>query len=281
MSDWLHRHIMFKWLGCMLLLVLFLGGCKPEDVHPTDSPTPPSTTVLKVGMDPHLGLPFIQKTMRGQQVSYGGFEVDVIQFLAHKLKRQIQIVEVPWDKLLEAVQTGQVELALNALEKPINANVYPDVRYSSHYYSSFQQLVILKQDNFTYNLSDLKSKAIGVVKNSTAEALLKELNPLKKANMDIRRFPDPSALFAALVQRKVKAALADRAVAQWYKWKYPVLKLTGDRILESPFIIAIHQSQSELLKQINQQLQQNARKPDFISIFVRWHLSSLSKVKPH
>lgn len=275
------RNFMFKGLGGLFLLVLFLGGCKPENVQPTDSPTLPIATVLKVGMDPHLGLPFIQKITRAQQVSYGGFEVDVIQFLAQKLKRQIQIVEVPWDKLLEAVQTGQVDMALNALEKPIKANIYPDVRYSSHYYSSFQQLVILKQDNFTYNLSDLKGKSIGVVKNSTAEALLKELNPLKKANMDIRRFPDPSTLFSALVQRKIKAVLADRAVAQWYKWKYPVLKLTGDRILESPFVIAIHQNQSELLKQINQQLKENARKPDFISIFVRWHLSSLSKVKPH
>ncbi len=230
--------------------------------------------VLKVGMDPVIGAPFIYKATPD---TYGGFEYDIAQYLAEQLGYQLQVVETPWDQLFKRVATHKIDMALNAIEKPSGSGLGqlpPNLSFSTHYYTAFQQLVVPHKDTFTYNLSDLKNKPVGVVKDSIGEVLLTDLNRLKQAAIQVRPYPTPEALFAALQSGKIKATLTERALAGWEVSQHKDLKLTGEKITQDiPYVAVVPQDNPELLNKINQTLEKARKDKAFLAIFSKWGVS--------
>lgn len=250
-------------LGGLALLLLGLSGC----------PTQPSGPVpLRVAMDPRIGQPFVYETTQDQ---YSGFEVDLSRYLAAKLQRPLKIVPLRWNTLPDAVRKRRADLALNAIEKPGKGLLPEALATTEHYYTAYQQLAVRAQDKFTYNLSDLKTKKVGVVSGSVAELLLEELNQLKKAGIQIEAFSSPEAAFAALNAGKLQATLTERAFASWYRFQNQKnIRLTGEPITaEVPYVGLVRAEDAELLKALNGILIAGRKDPAFRKIFDKWHVS--------
>lgn len=249
-------------------LLLMLSAC-PAAQNTAEGPAP-----LKVAMDPSLGSPFVYRIGETADASWKGFEVDILHYLAQQLERPLAIEATQWERLAERVQKKEVDLALNAIEKPLSSTLPEQLAYSEHYYTSFQKLAVHTSDNYTYNLSDLKGKAVGVVKDSVGELMLQELNKSKEAGIQIKGFDTPEAAFASLSAKEISATLTERAVASWLSWKKDTVKLTGEPIgAEVPYVALLHSDSSQLLSDINRILKQARNEPDFQAIFDKWHVS--------
>ena len=250
-------------LRCFFLGVLLsLSACAPK----TDTPQ-----ALVVAMDPAIGSPFIYQASPEQ---YGGFEVDLGKYLAEKLERPLKIQPGHWGDLPEMVRRKKVDLALNAIEKPVNGEAPKNLSFTASYYTAYQKLAVHNNDNYTYNLSDLKAKKVGVVVNSIGALLLQELNRLKKSEISIRTYNTPDELFAALAKKEVTATLTERAVASWYAWKNKQIKLTGDAITTPmPYVALVRTENAELLSAVNTIFKEAGKDPAFQAIFDKWHVS--------
>lgn len=232
-------------------------------------------------MDPNIGKPFvysleIDALPANSPQRYGGFEVDIVKYLAQKLHKQLEIHAISWEKLLQAVARQRIDLALNAIEKPqMNTSQLPtQLAFTEHYYTAFQQLVVNKKDNFTYNISDLKGKKVGVLLDSVSQVLLDDLNRIKNAQLQVIPYDAPEQLFTDLAQGRLKGVLSERALASWYVWKEPGLRLTGDPITpETPYVGVVHSQNQALLQQINHILISGRKDPAFMRIFAKWHVS--------
>ena len=228
-------------------------------------------------MDPHLGRPFVYRVENSD--AWGGFEVEIVRYLAGKLGRKLELVAVSWDDLPAAVASDKIDLALNAIEKPQSEQVtehpLPEhVSFTEHYYTAFQQLVVRKKDSFTYNLSDLKGKKVGVIRDSVSQILLDDLNRLKQAGLKVVAYEAPERLFQDLAAAKLHAVLSERALAGWFIFKVSGLRLTGEPITaETPYVGLVHQENQRLREQLNSILRAARKDPAFIQIFSRWHVS--------
>lgn len=221
-------------------------------------------------MDPRIGEPFVYQPAKDQ---YGGFEVDISRYVADKLGRPLEIVSVRWPQLPETVRNKKADLALNAIEKP--AQALPELSHTDRYYTAYQQLTVTKKDKFTYSLSDLKGKKVGIVEGSVAQLLLQELNKLKQAKIAVKSFATPQAAFDALASGQIQATFTERAFASWFSWqKKGLIRLTGDPVTaETPYVALIRADNSELKKSVNEILVKARKDPAFKKIFDKWHVS--------
>jgi len=231
-------------------------------------------------MDPNIGKPFIYKleptAKTASSDNYGGFEFEIVRYLARKLNKKLEIKELAWEKLLESVSKKEVDLALNAIEKPEanNPQLPAGLLFTEHYYTAYQQLVVRKADTFTYNLSDLKGKKVGVIRDSVSQILLDDLNRLKEAGIGVQAYDEPETLFQDLAQSRLNGVLSERALAGWYLWTVPGLRLTGEPITpETPYVGVVQAENKELLEQINQVMRKALKDPVFMKIFSKWHVS--------
>lgn len=256
-----------------LALLPGLAGC-PSDNSESKGPAP-----LRVAMDPRIGEPFVfqdkEQADKGQPVqdSYKGFEVDISRYVATKLGRPLEIVVVRWPQLAETVRNKKAELAMSAIEKP--AKPSEALSHTDRYYTAYQQLAVPKKDKFTYNLSDIKGKKVGVVEGSVAELLLAELNKLKQAKIAVQTFATHQAAFDALASGKLQATLTERAFASWFSWqKKGAIRLTGDPVAsEIPYVALIREDNAELKKSVNDILVKARKDPAFKQIFDKWHVA--------
>lgn len=248
------------------ILLILLSAC-PSQSENSD------TVLLKVAMDARIGKPFVYSL--GQEGGFGGFEVDVCQYLANKLGRKLEIVNTPWDKLPESLHKKKVDLVLNAIERPLDGGSAPqDLAFTAHYYTAYQQLTVSSKDEFTYNLSDLKGKKLGVVKDSIGVLLIQELNRLKQSKIQLLTYDSPEQVFDALRKKELAAALTERAIASWFAWKDEALRLTGEPITdEIPYVGLVHQDNSQLLSEINRILQEARKDTEFLALYDKWHVS--------
>lgn len=249
--------------SCFLGVFFMLSACAPRAVD--------ATKALVVAVDPAIGSPFVYQAATEQ---YGGFEVDLCKYLAEKLGRPLKIQSGQWGELPEMVRRKKVDLVLNAIEKPVTGDAPKGLSFTEPYYTAYQKLAVHNEDNYTYNLSDLKAKKVGVVLNSIGALLLQELNRLKKSEISIVTYTTPDELFAALANKEVMATLTERAVASWYAWKSKQIKLTGDAITTPlPYVALVRTDNAELLASVNAILKTAGQDPAFQAIFDKWHVS--------
>lgn len=257
------RSGLFSYLlaGLMLWLCVILTACSSQL----------ESNVLKVAMAPDIGSPYVYSPKEEQ---YGGFEVEIAEYLAQKLKRPLKIIPMPWKQLASSIQKKQADIAISAIEKPGKGLEPKELIATEHYYTAYQQLAVPKKDKFTYNLSDLKGKKVAVVEHSVSQLLLEELNKLKQAKIQILSYSNPQEVFNTLKTGKAQAALTERAFAGWFVWREKNLRLTGEPITqETPYVGLMHKDQGQLKQEIDQILKQGFKDPAFKKIFDKWHVS--------
>ena len=228
-----------------------------------------SSQKLVVAADVNTGFPFVHKNK--ELDAYGGFEYDVAEYLANQLQVKLEIVPTPWDQLLQSFKDNKIDIVLNGIEKPEDGSSQ-DILYSKPYYISHQQIIVPKKDSFTYNLSDLDKKKVGVIQSSVASAMLDELNRLKGTKISVQNYQMPQPMFEDLNKGDIDALLTERAIASWFGWQKGSLKLVGDKILQHSYVVAIRHLDTKLFKKINTIFEKAPEDEVFKAIEKKWHL---------
>lgn len=257
------------------LLIGFIGlfgliGCNQEESKLDALKKIESTRKLRVAVDANTGFPFVH--FNRDIEAYGGFEYDVAEYIAQKFNAKLEILPTSWEELLPVLKEGKADIVLNGIEEPEKHDKKSNFLFSKPYYVSHQQIMVPKSDNFTYNLSDLDKKKVGVIQSSAASAMLDELNRLKGTKISLIHYPKPEPMFSALGEGDIDALLTERAIGSWFSWQNEKVKNTGEKILEHSYVVAMRETDTRLFRRLNYILEQAPEDKAFKAIEKKWHL---------
>src|SRR2546423_2821640 len=100
-----------------------------------------------------------------------GFECELADALAAKLRVKAKLVQNQWDQLVPALERGNFDIILNGLE--LTPENQQRVAMSQPYYVYAQQIITRKETAGLEQKEDLKGKAVGALSGSEAEKVTK------------------------------------------------------------------------------------------------------------
>jgi polar amino acid transport system substrate-binding protein len=251
----------------LLLLVLFLPGCREED----DSWTRiQQSGVLRVGLDPTYP-PFEM----ADGIPLEGFDVDLARAVAADLGLTAEFTHFGYDGLYDALHTEQVDVLISGLV------VFPertrDFAYSESYFNAGQLLIAPEAANRDVpalaTIESLNNHTLAVelgaeghVLATTWERQLPELT--------IMPYNSPDEALTAVVSGEADAVLIDSISGRLFLKNRAANELTTNfsltAITEEPFAFVTRIEDRELLEMLNESLRRLKENGTLQTIDQRW-----------
>ncbi|GAB4064335.1 transporter substrate-binding domain-containing protein [Ancylobacter sonchi] len=147
-----------------------------------------------------------------------GFEVDLMTEAAKRLGSGVEFVNIPFNGLFAAVQSGQIDAAVSSIT--ITPKRLESVSFAQPYYDSDQSLAVVAKSGIK-DLTGLDGKAIGVDTGSTGDIwATKEKDTYKIA--DIRRYEGLSPAMLDLAAGRIDGYVSDIPAVLYYIKDKPV-----------------------------------------------------------
>ncbi|WBW94924.1 ABC transporter substrate-binding protein [Oceanirhabdus sp. W0125-5] len=179
-----------------------------------------------------------------------GFDIDIAKAIAEDLDMELEIKDMSFDGLLEALVTGKIDIIIAGMTPtPERAE---NVDFSKIYYTAVNNILINKENmDKISTLEDLKGKKIGVQKGSVQEALVTE--QIKEA--EFKSLTKITDLILELKHGKVDAIVIENPVAEAYVEKNQDLMITDMKFdvnsEELGSAVAAAKGSDELIEAIN------------------------------
>jgi polar amino acid transport system substrate-binding protein len=113
-----------------------------------------------------------------------GFEIDLAKEVADRMGKSIEIINIPFNGLFSAVQSGRINIAISSIT--ITEKRLRSVSFAQPYYDSAQSLTVLSRSSAS-SLEDMGGKVIGVDTGSTGD-MWTTANQERYGFAEIRRF---------------------------------------------------------------------------------------------
>jgi len=188
----------------LLIIILAMALCLPA-LQASAGPVLDrikKNKVIVVGADPTYP-PLMAKATDGEMI---GYEVDLVKVLAGLLKVKVQFKEIPFDKLLAAVEQGQVDIALSGITITPERNAR--VMFAGPHMVAGQSVITTKKEAFHLQSPVSLNQpqiTVAAAKGTTSEMAVKELLPKAKyISVDSQE-----AALKLVLNGKAKAAIAD------------------------------------------------------------------------
>ncbi len=221
--------------------------------------------VLRWGADAEGGAPYVFKDP-GDPDRLIGFEWDLAQLLAEELGVKAEMVQNQWDKLLEAAQRGDFDIALNGIE--VTDDRRQTVDFSRPYYVAHEQLVVRRDQGHVTSLSDLKGKVVGTLKASLAERILLGEGIFK----EVRTYEGQVEPYADLKVGRIDGVLMDVPIAQYCARPEKELMFAGPPIGQAFYAIGVRKGEVGLVAALNEALDRLVRSGRLRALYERWGL---------
>ncbi len=218
---------------------------------------------LKVGVslyDP----PFV---LLGANNQFFGFDIVLMQHICKAIKYSCKFVPMPFNELLKAAETGQVDLAVSSII--ITPEREKRVQFSFPYQVSKTRFLAVSQHHSkTFSIQSLANKKIGV----PDEVFAKQLSTLGISDKQIVVFDRDDTLVQGLDQGKIDFALLDNPSAMyWQEESSGHLEAVGKPMTYGRGLgIAISPSNVDLLQSINKALLEYQNSDDYIDAYKKY-----------
>lgn len=134
-----------------------------------------------------------------------GFEIDLIEEVARRLGHDVEIVNIPFNGLFSAVQSGRIDVALSSVT--ITDRRLASVAFAQPYYDSAQSLTVGSHSTIA-GLEDLAGTVIGVDTGSTGD-MWTSANRERYGVDEIRRYEGLAPAMLDLQTRRIDAYISD------------------------------------------------------------------------
>lgn len=222
-------------------------------------------TPLRWAADAEGGAPFLFKDPQDPNRNVG-FEAELIDSLAQRLKRPIEFQQYNFDSLIPGLERRDFDFALNGLE------VTPDraarLRFSRPYYVYHLQLVVRADELRIASLDDCRQlqATVGTLGETAASRLL------ERREISAKFYDSQAEPYKDLELGRVDAVLMDLPIALYYGRPNPRLKLVGPPLEKGVYAIAFRRDQETLAQQFDEALLSMARDGTLRGIYEKWHL---------
>lgn len=244
--------------GLFLLLCLCASAAFADDLAQVRA-----SGELRWGADAQGGAPYVfQDPMDPNRLV--GFEVDLAAELSKKLGVKARPVHGQWDKLLELLERGDFDIALNGIE--IAEEKRRVALLSNPYFSAPERLTVRKGDkNAPRTLSDLKGRNVGTLPNSLAERILQREGAIARTYDG-----GQNEIYEDLKIGRIDAVLLDGPVAHYYGDIEPELETLEGDFGEVNYAIAARLDDHALIDAINGALAELAKDGTLRRIYEKW-----------
>jgi len=134
-----------------------------------------------------------------------GFEIDLAKEIGARLGRSVEVVNIPFNGLFSAVQSGRIDIALSSIT--ITDKRLRSVSFAQPYYDSAQSLTVLSRSPAA-GLGDMKGKIIGVDTGSTGD-MWTTSNQVNYGYAEIRRYEGLAPAMLDLQTGRIDGYISD------------------------------------------------------------------------
>ncbi len=231
-----------------LLLCLLVTSCAI-----TTSPAPADalerihkSNRLRYGSDMEGGGPYAYPDPRSPS-EITGFEVELMTRLARDLKADPVFSQGQWDKLLQVLDSGRIDLVINGYEwTPRRAQDYLATRP----YYVYQLQLMVRRGSTVQSWSDVKRPrpgggrwTVGVLVGSAAETYAAEQGG---ADVEVVRFDGSTDAMTAVQNGQYDMTLQDLPAARFYGDRFPGLVSVGPPESHGYYVIYVNKQDAAL-----------------------------------
>ena len=252
-------------IGVALLLTTLLGGCGgTEQAKPAakpDAKTSATSGTIKVGTEPTFApFEFADKDAK----NYDGFDMDLIRAIGQKLNRKVEIVNMGFDALIPALNSGNIDVAIAGMS--ITEDRKKAVDFSDPYYVSGLTVVVNKDNTAIKGINDLTNKKIAVQIGTTGAD-----KAAKIQGTTVRAFNTNTEAFLELKNKNVDAVIIDKPVAAYYLTKEPKsgAMMVGETMDAESYGMAMKKNNKRLDK-LNKVLAELKQNGEYDKLYKKW-----------
>ncbi|WP_045392121.1 ABC transporter substrate-binding protein [Falsirhodobacter sp. alg1] len=151
-----------------------------------------------------------------------GFEIDLVAAVAERLGAEVETVNIPFNGLFSAVQSGRIDIATSSIT--ITDERLESVTFAQPYYDSDQSLTALAGG--ATSLEDMKGKVVGVDTGSTGD-MWATAQQETYGFADIRRYEGLSPAMLDLTAGRIDGYISDIPALQYYVKDKPNLAVVA------------------------------------------------------
>ena len=219
----------------------------PENTEGTESALPTAVEGV-LTMATNAAFPPYEYIEGGEIV---GIDADIATAIAEKLGLEIQIEDMEFDAIIEAVKSGKADIGLAGMT--VTPDRAEEVNFTASYATGVQ-VVIVTEDSAITSVDDLfaegASNVIGVQRNTTGDLYTTwDLEDAGLATID--RYSKGAEAVQALKTGKVDCVVIDNEPAKAF-----VAEVEGLKILDTEYILeeyagAMNNDNAELFESVN------------------------------
>jgi len=235
----------------VLVLVLVAGivvfaGCGKKEEAPAPAEEPAEEKVYIVGTEPTFPPFEMIDTDSGEII---GFDIDLINAIAEDQGFKVEIVNLGFDGLIPAVQTGNIDIIASGMT--IKEERKEMVDFSEPYINAGLALATSPENTDITSVEDLGGKTVAVQIGTTGA---EKANELLEAGMvgEVKTFNTTDLVMMELINGGVDAVINDLPVTQAYITRQPgKIVLVGEPLTSESYGFAVQKDNTELLEKIN------------------------------
>jgi polar amino acid transport system substrate-binding protein len=266
---------MIRPFGAALLLALISSSSQADEVDPTPVGSLAQIQArgrLRWGIDPLGGAPYAFQSPTDPNV-LTGFEVELADALAKRLGVKMAPTTGPWDRLLELLNRGDFDIAMNGLE--IADEKKRVCLMSKPYFVASAKLTIRKGDvKAPRTMEELNGRAVGTLPGALTERILKRAGAIVKTYDG-----GQNEIYDDLKIGRIDAVLMDDPVAHYFGDIEPAFETLPQSFGEVSYGVAVRPGDEELLSAINGALDELNRNGTLRRIYERWGIWNATTAK--
>jgi len=257
------RWALIVWAGALVMavVVLVVVATSGRETDATWEKVQAEGALL-VGMDASYA-PFEVVDANGD---FSGYDVDLARALAAGWGVEAQFVNVHFDGLCDALQTGRCDIIISAL--PYDQTRTRDVSYSQAYFDAGEVLLV-RRGGEVQQVDDLDGRRVAVELGSEGhqQMLLQARN--KGLMIDILAVQSAEELALICEDTTVDAIACDRVLALELVSACSVWDLAQE-LSSEPFVIAVMPKAHMLLEETDSALERLNEEGFFQDLAIRW-----------
>jgi polar amino acid transport system substrate-binding protein len=220
--------------------------------------------VLRWGGDSSGGGPFI---FEGPDRKLAGFEVDLAEYLAKELGVRAEFVQGPWDRLLDRLDRGDIDIVLNGYEwsPERQKRAAPTIPY----YVYKLQLLVRTGDDSIRSWDDLPGKRVGVLRDSAAH---RYLETRFGDTVRIEPFEGVTDTMGLVQDEQLDATLQDLPAAIFYRGDFPKLRRMGEPVAPGYYVVFVPTAEDRLMERLNQAILRGIKNGTLQRIYEKYGL---------
>jgi polar amino acid transport system substrate-binding protein len=194
-----------------------------------------------------------------------GFEIDLVNEIAKRNGMKAEIVNIPFQGLFAAVQSGQIDAAVSSIT--ITKKRLDSVSFAQPYYDSDQSLTVTTASGIK-NLAGMEGKTVGVDTGSTGDMWTTQHQGETKIK-EIRRYEGLNPAMLDLAAGRIDGYISDIPALLYYVKDKPQFGVI-ERIKTTEQYSIMTAKDSPLLAKINDTITAMKKDGSLAAIHKKW-----------